>query len=132
MVRIKGGYNFIDVRDVANATIQAGINETKSSYLLTGKNVSIDELVTLIYDKLQKKHLPLRVPLWLANTGLFFIENYNKLLSKDTPYNRQTLRYLGSNYNYINNNAVNDLNLQIRDIKDSISDTIEWFILNKL
>ena len=132
MVRIKGGYNFIDVRDVAKATIAAAINETESSYLLTGENVSIDELVALIYEKLEKKHLPLKVPLWLANTGLYFVEKYNNILSKDTPYNRKTLKYLGSNHNYINNKAINDLNLEVRDIKDSVSDTIDWFIANKL
>lgn len=132
MVRIKGGYNFIDVRDVAKATIEAATNETESSYLITGENVSIDELVAIIYEKLEKKHLPLKVPLWLANAGLFFVEKYNNIFSKDTPYNRQTLRYLGSNHNYINEKAINDLDLEVRDIKDSVSDTIDWFIANKL
>ena len=132
MVRIKGGYNFIDVRDVARATIMAAVNETDSSYLLTGVNVSIDELVSLIYEKLEKKHLPIKIPLWVANTGLFLIEKYNNIFSKDTPYNRQTLKYLGSNHNYVNERAINDLDLNVRCIKESISDTIDWFIANKL
>ena len=60
MARMKGGYNFIEVRDLSNAIAYACLNEVGYSYLVTGENMTIDELFLVIKNKLNKKRLPIK------------------------------------------------------------------------
>lgn len=52
---IKGGYNFVDVDDVVNATISIINNELEGDYLLTGTNVTVYELYDKVNEQLNRK-----------------------------------------------------------------------------
>ena len=53
---IKGGYNFVDVDDVVNATISIINNELEGDYLLTGTNVTVYELYDKVNEQLKKQY----------------------------------------------------------------------------
>ncbi len=59
-----GGYNFVDVRDVAGSII-AAIDQAKNGevYLLTGKYYTLKELAQIIHQVTGKKMPPLVLPL---------------------------------------------------------------------
>ncbi len=130
MARIDGGYNFIDVRDLAAAIAYALFNEVGTAYLVTGENVTIDEFFVMINKKLNKKKLPIKLPFSLVSglSGLFGL--YYHCRKVKPVFTKFALKTLQSNHNYNNDLAVRELNLNVRPIYDTISDTIDWFITN--
>ena len=91
MARMKGGYNFIDVRDLSNAIAYACLNEVGYSYLVTGENMTIDELFLVIKNKLNKKRLPIKLPLWLVMGISNFAPMYYKMRKVKPVFTRFAL-----------------------------------------
>ena len=130
MARMKGGYNFIDVRDLSNAIAYACLNEVGYSYLVTGENMTIDELFLVIKNKLNKKRLPIKLPLWLVMFISNFAPMYYRMRKVKPVFTRFALKTLNTNHNYDNTLAKKELKLNNRPAKESIEDAIDWFINN--
>lgn len=130
MARMKGGYNFIDVRDLSTAIAYACLNEVGYSYLVTGENMTIDELFLVIKNKLNKKRLPIKLPLWLVMLISNFAPMYYKMRKVKPVFTRFALKTLNTNHNYDNTLAKKELKLNNRPAKESIEDAIDWFINN--
>lgn len=124
---VKGGYDFVDVRDVANGVINACENGTKGEcYILSNKYLTIKELCDLVCDVQKNKKIRIILPIGLAKLIAPFFEIYYNIKKKTPLFTRYSLYTLSSNANFSNEKAKKLLNFKNRNMKDTIKDTIEW------
>ena len=129
---IRGGYDWVDVRDVVSGTLQAiEKGRTGERYLLSGKWLSLPDLVGIIsrYHKIKTKHAIL--PYWLAELGVPFLKVYAMLRKADPLYTRESLDIIKHSHRMIScDKAKKEFGYQPRPIEITIKDTIEWFKKN--
>lgn len=114
---IKGGYNFVDVDDVVNATISIINNELEGDYLLTGTNVTVYELYDKVNEQLNRKKKTMHIPLLIV-----------KLFIPFTPYlSKFVLKTIMENHNYNNQKMIEILKIQPTSFEDTLKKTIKFF-----
>jgi len=131
---IPGGYNWVDVRDVCDATCNAvKMGRGGERYILGGTWKSVSEYATLagaVNGKVIKKPV---FPLWVARLGLPFIQLYSKLAGEHPLYTNQSLMILQQgNQNISNEKAKKELGFNPRPLEDTLKDTIDWLKANKM
>ncbi len=127
-----GAYNFIDVRDAAKgAVLAAEKGRSGECYIMTGHIVTIEEFITLMAKKTGRKPPSITVGKSLVNASTLFMEQYYRL-SKTTPlFTRYSFRKLCSNCNFSSRKAAQELGFGVRQIEETISDTIDWLISSR-
>ena len=124
---VKGGYDFVDVRDVAEGVINACNKNTKGEcYILSNKYITIKELSDIICDCVKRKKINIVLPIWIAKIFALFFEIYYNLKKQTPLFTKYSLYTLSSNANFSNEKAKKELNFKNRDIIDTIKDTIKW------
>ena len=127
---VKGGYDFVDVRDVAAAIITASKKDNKGEcYILSNRYITIKELSDLICDVQGIKNIKIVLPICLAKIIAPFFEAYYNLKKQTPLFTKYSLYTLSSNSNFSNKKAKEELGYKNRDMKETIKDTISW--LNK-
>lgn len=127
-----GGYNFVDVRDVAIGHVLAGEKGKPGEvYILAGECISIADLARLV-DELhgRQPRFRLRVPAWLIRAVAHVSTAFClacKVKSRITKYSIETLL---SNHNISSAKARRELGYAPRCLRDSVKDSIEWFADN--
>jgi len=129
---IKGGYNWIDARDVALASINAMEKATTGEkYLLAGRYLSIKDLGLLVEQITGSKAPTFISPFWLAHIGVPFMTLYNKIANKQSLFTYESLKILENSNMFISNEkAKRELNLNPRPLEVTIEDSINWFKQN--
>ncbi len=124
---VKGGYDFVDVRDVAKGVTNACKNGIKGEcYILSNRYITIKELCDLICDLQKRKRIKIILPISIAKLIAPLFELYYNL-KKETPlFTKYSLYTLSSNANFSNKKARQYLDFKNRSIEDTIKDTIEW------
>lgn len=128
---VQGAYDFVDVRDVAKGHILAckhGI--PGESYILSGEQLSLNQLVQLVQEITGIRTLKVRVPLVLARVAAHFSPWYYRITRKTprlTPYALETVQ---SNSRISCAKAQRELAYQPRRLAETIGDTIRWFVEN--
>mgnify|MGYP002745439792 CR=1 FL=1 len=124
---VKGGYNFVDVRDVADGIISAcDKNNRGECYILSNKYITIKELTDFVCDLEEKKRIKIVLPLWLAKLVAPICELYYNIKKQTPLFTKYSLYTLSSNSNFSNEKAKKELEYKNRDMKDTIKDTIKW------
>ncbi len=114
---IKGGYNFIDVRDTSMAIYQIAMNKSMGSFILSGHEMSIKGFYQTI-NRVTNRHIPLMyIPILLARVGTLFMKNISNVM----------LDALLENYHYDNHKMVHELGVQPRPFEETVLDLIQWF-----
>ena len=114
---IKGGYNFVDVEDVADAIYKIAISSLRGQYILSGHNVTVEELYGEINKIKGFKKRPLIFPTWVAKLACPFVKVLNKI----------TLKALQEPHNYSSEKAFKEFGYQTKDFKETLKNTIDWF-----
>ena len=124
---VKGGYDFVDVRDVTEGVISACKSGTNGEcYILSNRYITIKELCDLICDVQERKKIKMVLPIGLVKLIAPLFEVYYNL-KKQTPLcTKYSLYTLSSNANFSNEKAKKKLGFKNRNMKDTIKDTIEW------
>ncbi len=126
---IKGGFDFCDVRDIANGIALAmEKGQNKNAYFLSGKWISLYELHKIIMEiKSDKQFLPV-LPGWAAYAGLPFIKLLAGIKKQAPLYTKESLDALVYGNKKIDySKAVNELGYTCRPIKETIIDSINWY-----
>lgn len=124
---VKGGYDFVDVRDVAEGVIHACQKDNKGAcYILSNRYITIKELSDLICDLQGRKRIQIVLPIGLAKFIAPFFELYYNLKKQTPLFTKYSLYTLSSNSNFSNEKAKKELGFQNRDMRATIKDTIEW------
>lgn len=129
---VAGGYNWVDVRDVASAAIESIENgRSGEKYILSGHYCDLKELSEEI-GKISKSKTPsIIVPIYLARITTPFLAIYS-FLTKTTPlYTAQSLGIIeNSPQNISNIKAQKDLAYQPRPLTQTLIDTFLWYKQN--
>lgn len=126
---VKGGYDFVDVRDVAKGIIMACDKGKKGEcYIMSGEFVSIKKLADLVCDVVGKKRIKVVLPIMIAKIVAPFYEMYYNVKGKTPLFTKYSLYTLSSNSNFSNEKAKRDLGFVTRDITDTVRDMVMWIL----
>ena len=125
---LDGGYNFVDARDIAEATIRAiGTGRSGHRYIISGNWKSIQELGHAVHKCGGSKPPSIKVPFWLARFGAGILNHFATGKDEErlfAPASLDTLEH--SHRNISHEKAYRELNYKPRDFDLTIRDTIEW------
>jgi dihydroflavonol-4-reductase len=125
---IKGGFNWVDVRDVVEGAQRAEQRAaTGSRYLLSGHWASAEDIALKVEEITGAKPPKFNSPIWLARLGAPFMTAYSRLTGKRPLYTAVSLKALKSNKNISHAKATHDLDYNPRPFHDTIADSLQWF-----
>ena len=114
---IRGGYNFIDVRDTARAIYAAARKAVGGTYILAAHNVTIRDFYRAIAAANASRMLMIRVPIALARLGGLFMKGFSNVM----------IDALLEHYDYDNSRMRRDLLPEPIPFERTLADTISWF-----
>lgn len=124
---VKGGYDFVDVRDVAEGILNVCYKgKTGECYILSNKYIEIKDLLDIISEVRKTKKIKTILPMWLAKLTAPLSEIYYSVLKQPPLYTKYSLYTLNSNSNFSNEKAKKELGYKNRELKETIKDTITW------
>lgn len=125
---VKGGYDFVDIRDVAKSIVNSIDKGVKGeSYNLTGKYYAIKDLAQITAQIANVKAPKLVMPNWIINLSIPFITFQSKMTKKAPKFTKESIFVLKHGHpNMSNEKAKNVLGHQNRPLETSIKDLLEW------
>lgn len=131
-VCVKGGYNFVDVRDVAAGCLRAAeAGAPGNCYILAGQYLTVRELLVEV-GRLCGRKQPITVPWHLAWMAAPVVECHARRRGTRPLYTRYALSTLKSNGNFSFEKARTALGYQPRDMKQTIQDMTHWLLENRV
>jgi dihydroflavonol-4-reductase len=128
---IKGGFDWVDVRDVVDGALSAWKwAPAGSNYLLAGHWVSVSDMAAEVKKITGVSPPRFQSPIWLARLGAPFMTAFARLAKKRPLYTAVSLRALDSNPRISHAKATLELDYHPRPFSDTIRDTLEWFSAN--
>ena len=130
---VKGGYDFVDVRDVADGVIKSCKKGKKGEcYILSNRYVEVKELVDLISKATKGKKIKTLLPMWIAKATAPLSEIYYKIRKEKPLYTKYSLYTLESNSNFSNEKAKREVGYKNRSMEETINDTVKWLKDNNM
>lgn len=129
---LDGGYNFVDVRDVADglvSTLEKG--KAGECYILAGHYVTIKELMKYVQDITGVPAPKFKIARWFAYATGALSEIYYKIVKQKPLFTSYSVYTTGTNANFSIDKAKKELGYFPRDFKDTMVDTIYWMKENK-
>ena len=127
---IEGGYNFVDVRDVAAGVISACSKGIRGEgYILGNRYVPVSEIIQLVHEQTGSRIIRHMSPIWAAYALLPIFSIYYRAKKHKPLFTRYALYTLKSNSDFSIEKARKKLNYTVRPFKETISDTLEWLKL---
>ena len=126
---IPGGYNWVDVRDVADAAANA-IKSGKSgeNHILSGNWHSLKEYAEILQEVTGKKITKIVLPFWVARIGVPVIHIWSILTNQQSLYTNESLDIVREgNKNILNGKARKELGFSPRPLSDTLKDSFIWF-----
>jgi nucleoside-diphosphate-sugar epimerase len=120
----KGGTGFVDVRDVAKATIalmECDIVEER--FIISGENLSYQDVMTRIAVALNKKQPFIRVNFLLRELAWRAAWVYGKLRNKRPFITKETARQSARTHYYDNRKSLEQLGITYTPLQKTIEDT---------
>jgi dihydroflavonol-4-reductase len=123
-----GGYDFVDVRDVAKGLILAGDKgRTGEMYILSGEWITIGELVNILQNLIGFDFGMKKMPLWLTWSAARLADIYYLAVKSKPIFNTYSIRVLTLSSPISGKKARDKLEFEARPLKESFKDSIEWF-----
>jgi dihydroflavonol-4-reductase len=128
---VKGSFDFVDVRDVAQGHILARDNgKTGETYILGGERIEMTLLHSLV-QKVTKRDTPLiTFPLPIAKIVAPIAELYYKITKTKPQLTRYSLETVFSNSDISSEKAHKELGYKPRTLMQSVADTVNWWMEN--
>lgn len=125
---VTGGYDFVDVRDVADGVIAAAEKGRKGEcYILSNRFVPIPDLMKYM-QKATGGPKKICFPLSLAKMMAPVFEWAGKVTKKRPLFTRYSLHTMESNGRFSHDKATMELGYSPRDMMDTVSDTINYLL----
>lgn len=126
-VVVKGGYDIVDVRDVAKGMILASTKgKNGKCYILSGTGVTILELLDVAHQVSGVKKTKATIPRFIVKMVSPLLELHARLHHKKPLFTGFSMDCLNENSNYSCERAKKDLGYQPRPLKETMQDTIDW------
>lgn len=131
---VRGGYNWVDVRDVVAGAIQAerlaSLVPGGSRYILSGHWHTIKELAQVAAGITGKSAPRFVVPVWLAELFQPVMAKLAQLNGSQPLYTQAMLQAMRSNRRISHARATKDLGYAPRPFEQTLRDTLDWFTQN--
>ncbi len=124
---IRGGYDFVDVRDVAAGVIaccQKG--KAKECYILSNKYFTVKEILDTLHQVTGNKKIKTYLPAWFIKLTVPMAELYYRILRQPPLYTAYSLHTLASNSLFSHAKAFAQWGYTTRDMRDTLADTVKW------
>jgi len=129
--KVHGSYNFVDVRDVADGITSAITKgEIGRGYILSGENVTVNQIYTTINNYLGRKVFIPTLPMWFVKLFAKLAELYYTRRHRKPIFTKYSLYTISSNHNFDNSYAKKHLGFKTTPIKASLIDSLTWFQKN--
>ncbi len=126
---LKGGYNFVDVRDCATGIrLAAEKGRRGECYILSGSEITVKELLDEIAAIEGRKRIRTKLAFWFILAMSYFAELYYKIARQKPLFTHYSVITLNSNYHFSNAKAREELGYVTRDIRESIRDTYDFAV----
>ncbi len=128
---LRGGYNFVDVRDVAKGIRLAGEKgRDNETYILSGNEITVKELLDKIAVETGRKKIKTKLSYWFILATSYFAELYYKIIKQKPLFTHYSIVVLNSNYSFSNEKARTELGFTVRSIDESIRDSVKFSMEN--
>jgi nucleoside-diphosphate-sugar epimerase len=132
MLYVDGAYDFVDVRDVAEGLILAGEKgRCGESYILSGERITVLNILKIVQEILGARLLRLKIPFTLAQLTAKVTPLYYRLTHAKPRFTSYSLATLVSNSFISHAKANQELGYHPRPMRESLRDTIQWFMKYK-
>lgn len=124
---VKGGYDFVDVRDVADGILKAiEKGRVGECYILSNRYFEIKEIINLLHEVTNHKPIKTILPNWFAKLTAPIAELYYKILKQPPLYTSYSIYTLSTNSHFSHEKATKELDYNPRDMKETLKDTVDW------
>ncbi|MBX7255770.1 MAG: SDR family oxidoreductase [Candidatus Hydrogenedentes bacterium] len=128
---VKGGFDWVDVRDIcAGAMAAAEKGGVGEKYLLTGHHLPFPQLARIVEAETGLKMPRLSLPMWMAYMGVPFAAFASRITGKPPKFTRASLHALWNHQQISHAKATRELGYSPRPINETIRDTYAWFEKN--
>ena len=125
---VKGGYDFVDVRDVAVGVLAcAERGKAGECYILSGHYTTIQDMFSLTASQLGRKAPKFCVSATLASCAAPVFEKIAQLRGERPFFTPYSIAVLRSNGHFSNAKAVGALGFHARPLKETLKSMILWF-----
>jgi len=125
---VEGGFNWVDVRDVAEGALRAAEHAPAGAkYILSGHWASLHDLAELAREITGVPVPRLVFPMWVARIGAPFVAAACRLAGRRPLYTSAALQPLDGNGEISHARAARELGYQPRPLRETVVDTLQWF-----
>lgn len=123
---VRGGYDFVDVRDVAQGCLLAAEKgKAGSCYILSNRHYEAKDILAMVRNVHGGRRLPV-LPLWVAKTVTPLLTAWARLTKQRPLFTKYSLHTLNTNDRFSHDKATAELRYQPRDLRQTIADTVAW------
>ncbi|MEN6472367.1 MAG: NAD-dependent epimerase/dehydratase family protein [Clostridiaceae bacterium] len=126
-IAVRGGFDFVDVRDVTKGILLAAQKgQCGECYILSNRFIDLKEFFNTFSDAAGLKRLKLYLPVFVAKAAAPFAELYYALAKKTPVFTRYSMMTLSKNALYSHEKATRELGYSTRSLKDTMKDIAAW------
>jgi len=130
-VLVRGGFDWVDARDVAQGAIAAAHRaEMGAKYVLSGHWLTLMQVAGLACGSSAAPRLLAEVPLWLARACAPAGEALARLLRREPLFTGYAVSALGQHRFVSHEKASRELGYTPRPFEQTVRDTLDWFRAN--
>ena len=123
---VTGGYDFVDVRDVARGCLLAAEKGRKGEcYILSNRHYELRDILSMLRGIAGGRKLPV-LPMWMAKSAVPLIQWQAKRKKQRPLFTRYSLYTLRSNDRFSHDKATAELGYRPRDLRQTLRDTVFW------
>lgn len=127
LAAVRGGYDFVDVRDVAEGILSCcEKGQAGECYILSGRYITVPEVLETLRGIIDGHRILMSVPLGIVRLVAPLCEKISlrrKTTLFLTPYSVYTM---GVNALFSHEKATRELGYQPRDMRQTLSDMVQW------
>ena len=124
---IEGGFDFVDVRDVADGVISAIENGRKGeSYILSNHYFPLQQLCYIVNELKPKRQVRLSMPAWFGRLSSPVLGTYYKLRKRKSLETAYSIFSVINDTNYSHRKAAEELGFSARDMEETVRDTLDF------
>jgi len=125
---VRGAYDFVDVRDVANGLILAAEKgQAGRHYIFSGAQIQVSELMKELERNIGYPAPTYEIPSAVARAAGVLASVYYQLIRRRPVFTAYSIDVLRSNSQVSSARARTELGLRTRPWQESIHDHVEWF-----
>lgn len=126
---VRGGYEFVDVRDVASAAIAAAkIKACQPCYILSSAYADVTTVFNILASHTGRKPVRRTLPLGILYPVLPLVAFGYRVMQKQPPLTLPALRLMKAHPSYCHARAAGDLGFSPRPLTQSIEDAADFIL----